>query len=69
MRTKKELLKLELWELTLPEFGWCYPDLLCFDHYRAVEQAVKDGKSVSPKIRATYPSLTKKARELRNGKE
>jgi hypothetical protein len=62
VRTKKELLALPIYELTLPEFGWVYPDLLCFDHFHAVEAAIKAGKAVPPKVRATYPSLKGKAR-------
>ena len=63
MRTKKELRALEPYQMSLAEFTWAFAELLCFDHYHSVEQALKDGKHVDPKVLACYPSLKGRGRK------
>lgn len=60
LRPKKLLLELPLWQLTLPEFGWVYPDALAAEHYRAVKEALAAGEPVEDRILDTYPSLTRR---------
>jgi hypothetical protein len=63
LRSKKELRTLPIWQLTLSEYSWIYPDGLASEHYAAVKSALKDGEPVDPKILATYPSLAKGSRK------
>ena len=60
LRSKKQLRELPLWQLTLPEFGWVYPDKVGRDHYFAVVDAVEKGLPVPENVLKSYPSLTTK---------
>jgi hypothetical protein len=65
LRNKQELLKLPIYELTLPEFAWIYEDGLGVEHYRAVKAALAKGIAVEDRILKCYPSLRRRT----NGKK
>ena len=69
MKTKKELLELPLYQLSLAQFTWLYPNSVCMEHYRGVKEALEQGLEVYPNYVEEYPSLVHtKLKRKRNAK-